>query len=470
MIGGGTLIDDVARRPTTPNERRLAVAIASLAAVFCLVAARSANPEVGPIAAFLPALGSATIVATLATAAILRNRYRASGEIALAYLSVAYGFSALATVPYVLDFPGVFSAAGPAGGALRLSPWCWTVWHAGFLLLLAAYGFVDRRRRDAPPPRHPRLLVRRYVATVAVFALLAYAALYFARDALPPLLLASGASPFFHVIVRAGLLVPSLALLVDLVARTRLRRSPDLWLAVVITLAFCEIYVGGELAGRRFTATWYAGRLAGLAASAIFLAVQLRLVFELLRAFGANNRMLAEIAQHDGLTGLLNRGAFDARFEALWNQCRRGREPISLLVLDLDYFKPYNDCFGHLAGDEALRRVGRELADATNRPTDLVCRIGGEEFAIVLPFTNEEGAAIVAERVVRKIRALALPHAPGLPVTVLTVSVGAATARGNAVSHRLLQEHADAALYHAKRAGRDRVGSVRAGRANLRAV
>lgn len=158
-------------------------------------------------------------------------------------------------------------------------------------------------------------------------------------------------------------------------------------------------------------------------------------------------RALRDDANTDGLTGLANRRAFDAAIERLAGGRRDQDAAFSLLMLDLDKFKDYNDDFGHQAGDEVLRRVGR-LLHAVLRPTDLPARYGGEEFAVLLPDTDLARACDVAERVLNAFRNDLWPRRP------VTVSIGVAEAEADDAAE--LVRRADEALYAAKRGGRDR--------------
>ncbi len=165
------------------------------------------------------------------------------------------------------------------------------------------------------------------------------------------------------------------------------------------------------------------------------------------------NAILARHASEDPLTGLANRRALS---EALWREWERaGRSGLStgLLFVDVDHFKPYNDHYGHHAGDAALQAVATALQGALLRPADLAARYGGEEFVILLPETDTEGAVEVAQRVLAAVDALALPHATGGSGR-LTVSVGVAARRAEGKGPQALLDAADAALYAAKAAGR----------------
>ena len=160
----------------------------------------------------------------------------------------------------------------------------------------------------------------------------------------------------------------------------------------------------------------------------------------------------------DGLTGVANRHYFDQVFNQEWRRAIRNCNPLSIIFLDIDFFKRYNDCYGHLAGDECLRKVGISLKDSLQRAGDLVARYGGEEFIIVLPLTSETDAVKVAERVRRNINALMVAHEMSEVSEYVTVSVGVATVipDKDMVSASLIAK-ADEALYQAKKKGRNLV-------------
>ncbi len=173
-------------------------------------------------------------------------------------------------------------------------------------------------------------------------------------------------------------------------------------------------------------------------------------------------RQLATLARLDGLTGVANRRSFDEALGRAWAQCMQAGLPVSLILVDVDHFKAFNDHYGHQGGDGCLRVVAATVGATIRRAGDLVARYGGEEFVVLLPETDAEGAAAVAERLRMEVEALALPHAAcGREDGVVTVSVGLATMRPascrSARGPEALVEAADQALYQAKQAGRNRV-------------
>ena len=170
------------------------------------------------------------------------------------------------------------------------------------------------------------------------------------------------------------------------------------------------------------------------------------------------NLELVRLTNLDGLTGLSNRRYFDEHLNLQWAQCVRDRNEISMLMIDVDEFKKYNDAYGHLKGDEALKQVAGAIAQCVERPADMAARFGGEEFAAVLPATPAEGAARVGEKIRERVHALALEHRGSTVAPSLTVSVGGATLAPRPGEDPLaLIQAADDALYEAKRGGRNRV-------------
>ncbi|MBP2313668.1 diguanylate cyclase [Azospirillum soli] len=170
--------------------------------------------------------------------------------------------------------------------------------------------------------------------------------------------------------------------------------------------------------------------------------------------------LLRQLSFLDGLTGIANRRRFDEALLREWRRCARSHTPLSLVMLDVDHFKAYNDHYGHQAGDECLRAIAGVLDEQTKRPGDLVARYGGEEFVCLLPETDGEGALLVAERLREAIARQRLPHAVSPVAGHVTISLGAATARPlTETPSDSLYQAADLLLYEAKRAGRNRVCS-----------
>jgi diguanylate cyclase (GGDEF)-like protein/PAS domain S-box-containing protein len=167
---------------------------------------------------------------------------------------------------------------------------------------------------------------------------------------------------------------------------------------------------------------------------------------------------LEALSYRDPLTGIANRRMFDRILDVEWDKARSLCEPLSLVIVDIDFFKQYNDRYGHPQGDACLKEVARVLDRAAARARDLCARLGGEEFALVLPATDEAEALAVAERCALKLARAALPHAASSVATVVTCSMGVATiVPGSGDMPAALIDVADTRLYRAKAAGRNRI-------------
>ena len=168
--------------------------------------------------------------------------------------------------------------------------------------------------------------------------------------------------------------------------------------------------------------------------------------------------MLRMIAFNDGLTHIANRRYFDVRLEAEWQRCSRNGSTLALLMIDIDFFKRYNDRYGHPTGDDSLRQVAAALTANLNRPFDLVARYGGEEFVCLLPDTDLAGATAIAKKLELAVRQLGIEHLDSDIGRVITISVGVAASHPDQhnTSTSLVQQ-ADVQLYQAKQQGRGRV-------------
>lgn len=230
---------------------------------------------------------------------------------------------------------------------------------------------------------------------------------------------------------------------------------PGAWLMV-------PLIVGGHLWGkilviqRSTVATWkpWQEEMATVLADHIAIAIQQSQLYQQSQQV---NEELQRLASLDGLTQLANRRRFDEYLLQEWRRMARDHQPLALILADVDFFKPYNDYYGHLVGDECLKLLARCLAEGTQRPADLVARYGGEELAIILPNTSITGALQVAESLRQAILTLAIPHAKSPVSSVVTLSWGVAGTLPNLdQSPAILVAQADQALYQAKAQGRNR--------------
>ncbi|MDZ8183653.1 MAG: PAS domain S-box protein [Nostoc sp. ChiSLP02] len=193
-------------------------------------------------------------------------------------------------------------------------------------------------------------------------------------------------------------------------------------------------------------------------ASQVAIAIHQSLLYQQLQAA---NEELQRLATLDGLTQIPNRRRFDEYLETEWHRLKREKIPLSLILFDVDFFKLYNDTYGHLAGDDCLQKVASVLLSVIKRPADLVARYGGEEFAVILPNTEIKGAIYIGQAIRQAVHDLAIPHAQSSVSDYVTVSLGVvSTVPDSEMSPQDLISAADKALYIAKQQGRDRVRAV----------
>lgn len=169
------------------------------------------------------------------------------------------------------------------------------------------------------------------------------------------------------------------------------------------------------------------------------------------------NLELERLSLFDQLTGLANRRNFDNTLERQFDWAKRNKAPLSVAICDVDYFKLFNDTYGHQQGDACLSAVGKVLDQQANRPNDLACRYGGEEFTVILPETNLQNAKVVAESIRKAVFDQSIPHASSKVADYVSLSLGVATYHGQFREPSEITKAADTALYKAKEQGRNRV-------------
>lgn len=182
---------------------------------------------------------------------------------------------------------------------------------------------------------------------------------------------------------------------------------------------------------------------------------------EMQKQLEESNAELQRLSTLDGLTGLANRRSFDETIESEIKRAVREQTELSLLMIDIDYFKPFNDTYGHQGGDDCLKKVANTIGGITQRPADLATRYGGEEFAFILPHTDTNGALFVGEKLRSAVEELQIPHEGSEVKSTVTISLGCSTIKPdhNSTLEELI-ERADKALYHAKDNGRNQIVSA----------
>ncbi len=452
----------VSTAPPGRGQRRVAAAIAILLVIAAALVLPFGTLPLLPRAGFLPAFGGMMVLADLTTAALLFSQAHAARDRSTADLGTAYLFSSMIIVPHLMAFPGVFADASLIGASAS-AVWLWCAWHAGFALCVARYAWRHGRVGRATLRLVP--IVATVGGAVLVLSIVATAGLSLLPDVL------QGGT--FAVLNKRGI-GPAVGLcnivaLALVVVRLRGRTVVDLWLAVAMLAATLDValtlYGGG-----RYTLGWYAARVLSLCTGVVVLVALLSELTRLFAKLSDLNEHLQRLSVTDALTQIANRRGFDSALNRAWRDAEREETAVSLLMVDIDHFKGFNDAYGHPAGDECLCRVASLINGHARRPYDVAARLGGEEFALLMPRTDEAGAAMIADRLRSGIEGLMIPNAAS-GLGHVTISGGVATLRPSAQRHAaaVLTEAADQALYRAKSAGRNRVAGFEgpAGAASL---
>lgn len=242
---------------------------------------------------------------------------------------------------------------------------------------------------------------------------------------------------------------------------SRLKANPDtqkIPIIFITALADPQAKIKGFAVGAvdYITKPFYAAEVIARVSVHLQLSFLTRQVTEQAIALRKANQELRNLIHIDSLTQIANRRQFDTCIEREWRRLAREQAPLALILCDVDYFKKYNDCYGHIAGDICLQNIAKALMRAVTRPADLVARYGGEEFGIILPNTNTEGAIRVAERIQAEIEQLRILHSQSEVSAYVTVSLGISSQLPHwEMSTEKSIAAADRALYCAKQQGRN---------------
>jgi diguanylate cyclase (GGDEF)-like protein len=435
-----------------------AIAAASLLCV-AILAWPSAKVQCTVVQAFMPVFGTWTVLTEGLTAFLLWTQFRVSGLAFWARMAGAYAFAAVTAAIHLMVYPDVFSSHGLFDAGRQSAIWTWFLWRCGYaLLVVLAITRRSSRPIDSYADRkwHGTAVI---VAPVVISIALCAAAIS-AHGWLPDLV--SGSRPGRHLSlgpISISVAVFCAAALGYHVAVTRLRTAVDLFLAVALLAGLVDVVLT-LAAGPRYSVGWYAARVASMVSAGALLGVLQYETSSAYQALADAHCALKELSVRDALTGVFNRAYFDERFPRAVAVASESGTPLSVLLVDVDHFKAYNDERGHLAGDACLRQVAQTLQQKLQHPGGFVARYGGEEFAIVLPRCEPRAGMLVAERLRKAVSETSLPAAAtgqsyGGRVTV---SVGHASSQSQSDPEpSTLLSSADGALYRAKTLGRNRV-------------
>ncbi|HTW82503.1 MAG TPA: sensor domain-containing diguanylate cyclase [Candidatus Sulfotelmatobacter sp.] len=436
----------IASEPVDGRQRVVAIAVIFGLAAISIVALPYAAVPAPRAPGLQPALLGIAFFGYFITGYLLLSQFQASRLVGTAILGCAYLGAGLIACSYVLTFPGLFPFTIQPGA----SYWLWAVWHVEFALAVLAALIADRAKWSVPDrATAARWTLPMLLVTLAIVAFLVGIVV---ANAGP--LSSNVQGEVYRTLARAAagevIVLTNVVVLALAVAWTQGRTVLQTWLIVALAAAVLDVQVT-LTAGERYTVGWYLARLLVIVSSTAVLSAYLRQMHVLFAK-------LSDLSMVDGLTGLPNRRFFEERLDAAIRSAHRTHRPLALLLADVDGFKQFNDTYGHLAGDEALKAVASAMRAATLRPGDVVARWGGEEFVAVLPETDRDGACMVAERLRSSVESLLIAHrrAP-TPHGVVTLCVGVAMLGESDAGVDALTARADAALYRAKRDGRNAV-------------
>jgi diguanylate cyclase (GGDEF)-like protein len=431
------------------SQRYGALAVCATLVAAAVIAAsfgRAPGPELKPVIPITAAIWS---VADLLTAFLLLAQFYVNGRLLYAILTAAYAFSGTMTWAFVIAFPGLFRTGRLTLGDEQISSAIWWIWHFAFPALLICATLNDSPTVRIISRSRIRLLTVVFALAPVLVAIAAMTTVFVYREALPHVIVAGKFQPFYVSVAIPTLVAMDVLATIVLLRRQRSLTPLALWLAVATFSAALDCLMV-DLSAGRYSYAWDTGKFMTVFSASVVLTMMLCDV-------AALYERLARLARVDSLTMLQNRRAYEEHFELTFNNARRLDTSFGLLVIDIDFFKNYNDSFGHLAGDECLRRVAGNIRGCATRPLDLVARFGGEEFVAVLPDTTLEGIHLVAERMRSRVEGLATVADGSAPAPV-TVSIGIGFAQNARHSDRVaLFEAADRALYSAKGRGRNQV-------------
>ncbi len=430
---------------------------ASIVSALLVLIAAAISPflsvKLPAVAPFLPAYGTAVVLLEGITAYLLLSQFATRRKVFPGFVASAY----LSLIPLVmvqqLVFPGVFTPTGLLNAGTQSAVWIWVFWHALFPALMLLACFAERAiKTEQVDYKDLKLWLLGLVLVPLCFSLSLALFAAWGSHLLPALIADNSYQQLLHS--PYALLVWGLnaAALCCMVWRARSKNVLYVWLSVALLASLIDVTLT-LFAGARFSLGWYAARISSCISSMVLLGALLWEVNRLYISTQRTNELLYQQSVRDTLTGLFNRRYLESQLDGLIEHAKRYNEPLCLLVLDVDHFKAFNDRYGHLAGDSCLIEVANQLEQSLHRPADFIVRYGGEEFVVVLPYTEAEGGRKVAEQLLQHISQTHINY-QGQQLSV-TASIGLAVLQHNEDSAQSLLIAADKALYQAKAAGRN---------------
>ncbi|MBX9806152.1 MAG: GGDEF domain-containing protein [Alphaproteobacteria bacterium] len=430
-----------------PIEKRTAFSIIIILCLLCTYFASTSDVLRPAMPAWVALCSISVFIASIQTAYLLYYQSKIASDSPMALLACGYMAISLLAFGRMIFLPDVFSNTLTWESGSQTSTWIWMIWHAIFPLVIILYSLQTAGKLTLSHNYY------RWAFILSPFVVILLASLIFYNiDVLPTISLGYQSYP-----LEFDLALSFLAVLALVPWKGNFSRV-DLWLFLAIvahTLDIIYVIMGEE----RYSTGWYLGLMNSVLASCVILGVFIQHIISMANEAALANQDLNILAETDALSGLANRRKFDSILKTLWTLAFQQKGTVCLIIVDIDHFKLYNDKFGHPAGDKCLSDVASAIKKVARREMDLVARIGGEEFAIILYGVKAKKAHDIAEEARSAVETLRIPS-PLDEKKPVTISVGYALTTPDAQdnSHSLF-EKADQALYAAKHGGRNRVVS-----------
>jgi diguanylate cyclase (GGDEF)-like protein len=455
--------------PADRRQSRTAQAVVVVAIIVFLAAAPFSRVALPHLWAFIPCYESVLAANNLVAAVLLFAQFHRAASRDLYILACGFLLAGCLAIAHELAFPGVFTATGLFGAGSQTAPWLYMFWHAALPIFVILYAALKDAAGASPRERwRPRFAIAGGVAAaLAASALLTFVAAG-GRDLLPSIAPANGDIDVMVIVVSCVLGLGLFALAVLYLRRPYF--VLDLWMMVVMAAWIFDVALSAVLNAGRFDFGFYVGCAFGLFASSVMIMALPLENGRLYARLADAAEELRRLATTDPLTGLANRRAFEGALELEWRRAARRNIPLSLALIDVDFFKRYNDCYGHAAGDDCLKAVAGALSATARRAGELAARYGGEEFVLLLPHVDADEAQLIVERACKAVADLDIAHQRSDIAPRVTISVGLASMSSEAVraindgalagnedvAASSLVVTADRALYAAKALGRNR--------------
>lgn len=445
------------RSSATPTQRKWAIVLALLIVLVAISTVPFAAMVLPVVAPFLPIFAATITLTEGLTAYLLMVQFVAVRRFYLVPLAGAYAYVAMLAPIQLLVFPGVFAPTGLLGGNSQSAVWLWVFWHGGFPFFIGLSLLLRQSRVHSVLSQRVSARQAGLLFLLAPLLACALAWLALCGDTLPAIINGNSFKKLSDSVPGWTVWGLNLAVVVLVMLQSKKRWGlVNLFLFVAVLATWADVSLT-LLSSARYSLGWYVSRLLSVVSSVSLLAALIYQITQLYRELATTHASLLRSSARDKLTGVYNRNSFDNAAQAEWQRAQRSGEPLSLVLVDIDNFKRYNDHFGHVQGDACLRSVAQTLAHSVNRPTDMVARYGGEEFVMLLPGTRTEQALRIAELARHAVADLRIPaHAPGLMVSFSAGCTSWDASAGFPDFEDLLVA-ADQALYKAKAQGRNQV-------------